>query len=148
VVATAGSRPPDVDRFLAHEDARRGRLEGWPGAPADLARWAWAGYRLLQAWDLLSLAALWHRLAGRPEVPLLRVPCAEDDEAGVALRVRRSPGEDDPRILRVDPWPFAAASVDAPVMARTVSRAALARHGADALAAAPYETLRVVLLPG
>lgn len=148
VVPGAGERPPAVDRFLAYEDARRERLRAWLGHPAELDRWAWAGYRLLQAWDLLSLVALWHRLAGRDEVDLARVPRAEDDEAGCRLVVRRAPAADGPRTVLVAPWPFAGDRVDAPVAARTVSLAALARFGADALAGAPWERLAVVLLPG
>lgn len=148
VVPGAGDRPPAVDRFLDGEDARRARLARLPGAPAGLERWAWACYRLLQAWDLLSLAALWHRLADRPEVSLMRVPRAEDDEEGVRLSVRREAEREDPRVVRVAPWPFGPERVEVPVAARTADRAALVNGGAEALWRAPRADLGVVLLPG
>lgn len=130
VVPGAGRRPPAVEEFLDHEDLRQARLRARLGHGPAQERWAWAAYRLLQAWDLLSLALLWGRLAEREEIILRRVPADEADTGGTDIRVR----PDGPWSARVDPWPFAGDEVALPVPARVIPARAYA--DADDLTAA------------
>lgn len=137
LVRPAGDRPPVVEAFLEHEDARQGGLRARLGDGPGVDRWAWAAYRLLQACDLLSLALVWGRLAGR-EVVLPRVPRDEGDALGVDITVRPAGRWR----ATCDPWPFAGRELALPVAARIVAPgagddAALAR----ALAEAPWVTL-------
>lgn len=135
----AGAPKPDVvEHFLAQEDARQARLRARIGGGPVLERWAWAAYRLLQAWDLLSLALLWGRLAGR-EITLRRVPRHEDDGAGVDLVVRPTGRWQ----ATVSPWPFAVAELELPVRARVIPSVSYADDAAlgAALARAPWADL-------
>lgn len=145
VVPTSGDRPPEVDAFLAHEDARQAELRAGLGhGPAERG-WEWAAYRQLQAWDLLSLALLWGRLATRESITLRRVPRAADDEEGVDITVRPA----GPWRATLSPWPFGDAPVALPVAARRVGPGPF--PDADALAAAldaaPPVTLRAEAAP-
>lgn len=145
VVSGAGHRPPAVERFLEHEDLRQARLRARLGHGPAQERWAWAAYRLLQAWDLLSLVLLWGRLAERDEIVLRRVPVDAADVGGADIRVR----PDGPWSARMDPWPFSGDEVALPVPARVIP----ARPYADAdglaaaLTAAGSVTLPAVVRP-
>jgi hypothetical protein len=133
-------RPGRERRFIAQEEARQALLEARIGG--DAAAWAWAGFRLLQAWDVISLYLVWRGLAaGRPWT-LPRVPRAVDDP-GLTLTLTTV----DDRTCAVDPWPFRADAVDLPVVTREIPdvpytdaslRAALA--GAPALPV-PYRAV-------
>lgn len=115
VVHGSGARPPAVEEFLAHEDRRQATIRARLGNPGEEERWAWAAYRLLQAWDLLSLALVWGRLAGRT-ITLARVPRGVDDTQGVDLTVTPRA----PHIARVSPWPWPGDELALPVDARVV----------------------------
>lgn len=145
VVPPSGRRPAAVESFLANEDVRQARLVARLGAGPELERWGWAAYRLLQAWDLLSLALLWGRLAERERVVLRRVPRDLGDGEGCDIGVRRI-GR---RCAVVDPWPFSAAHLETVVPARRVAPGPHDSHAAltAAFREAPEEPLRIVLRP-
>ena len=147
VVQGSGARPPEVEAFLAHEDRRQERLRAALGGegPGERA-WAWAAYRQLQAWDLLSLALLWGRLADRDRIVLRRVPRDADDDAGVDIIVRpEGIGR-----ARLSPWPFPGDSLSLPVAGRRIGPGPFTRHGdlAAALDAAPWDTIDAEVRPG
>lgn len=131
----AGARSPAVTGFLEREGARQARLRARLGDGPGVERWAWASYRLLQAWDLLSLALLWGRLSHR-DVVLRRVPRHEADAQGVDLVVRHT----GPWRAGISPWPFATRSVELPVRARMIAPEPLSGDAAlaRALDAAPW----------
>jgi Protein of unknown function (DUF3891) len=110
-----GEREPAVRAFLNEQDEVQEGLRARIGAGPDLDEWAWAGYRLLQTWDVMSLFLTWSTLWDRGALTLPQVPRRPGDP-GVELRLRG----DDPRDAACAPWPFAAAEVDLPVAARTV----------------------------
>jgi len=133
---------PELARELVLDRARAGRaLRCGLGEGADLACWTWSAYRILQAIDLLSLYLTWRGLAGGEEWTLRRVPRRPGDERGVDIVVR--PGA--PRSLScvLDPWPFAADVVEAPVEARFIDDRPY--RGADDLAAALSAAVAEVL---
>lgn len=92
---------------------RRARL----GEGAAMGEWAWAAYRVLQAIDLLSLYLTWRGLAARDTWSLRRAPRAPGDERGVEIAV--TPVDD--LTCALDPWPFVADRVEAPVRARVIA---------------------------
>lgn len=131
---------PEVMRALvtdhaADARARRARL----GEGMAMGEWAWAAYRVLQAIDLLSLYLTWRGLAGGETWSLRRVPRVPGDERGVDIAV--TPVTD--LTCALDPWPFAADRVEAPVRARVIADRAYAGDAdlAAALAAAEPVTL-------
>jgi hypothetical protein len=146
VIPGTGRRPAAVEAFLEHEDLRQARLRARLGHGPAEERWAWAAYRLLQAWDLLSLALLWGRLAQRDQIVLRRVPVDEADADGTDIVVR----PDGPWAARMDPWPFAGRELALPVPARTIPGRAYADADdlAAALAAADPVPLPAVVRPG
>lgn len=123
-----------------------GAAEGAGEAEGDgLDAWTWAGYRLLQAWDVLSLYLLWWLLPAGREWSLPQVPRAPGD-AGVSVRLwpDREGG------AFVDPWPFDADALDLPTPARAIPDRAYADH-ADlraALARVEPTVLACRLRPG
>jgi hypothetical protein len=106
-------RPPVVRAFLADQEALQRRLAAriGPGHEA----WAWAGYRLLQAWDLLSLYLCWTPLLEGREGRLARVPRHAGDP-GVDLRLVAL-GEWE---CVCDPYPFRDSPLGLPVRARVI----------------------------
>ena len=131
-------RPPHEREFIEEQDALEGRLVEGLGDEEATRAWAWAGFRLLQAWDVLSLYLTWRGLASGGRWTLPAVPRAAGDE-GVALRA--APGGD--LTCTVDPWPFAGDEVALPVVARHIPDRVY-RDGDDlaaALDAAPEETV-------
>lgn len=146
IAPSSGERPPAVEAFLEQEDRRQGMLRVRLGDGPDMHRWAWAAYRLLQAWDLLSLALLWGRISTRPAITLPRVPRHQDDAAGVDVTVR-------PVGLwqaTCSPWPFAGDRVALPVRARTIPHRRYADDAdlARALEAAEWSLLHAEVTPG
>jgi hypothetical protein len=138
-------REPAVRKFLAEQDALQAELRRAIGGGPELDAWAWAGYRLLQTWDVISLYLTWHLLPSGREMTLPQVPRGVADP-GVALALE----PDGERACTCAPWPFAAGELDLPVPARTVpDRAyASAEELAAALEAAPWTVLDLAVRPG
>ena len=130
---------PDLERrFVAHEISRQEELAGALGLESPLAPWPWAAYRLLQAWDSLSLYLTWRGLPDGADGALLRVPRSIADADGVALGLTPC-GE---LTCTVEPWPFRSETVALPVSYRLIENRKY-RNSDDltaALAAAPRRT--------
>lgn len=108
------TRPASEQAFLAAQDDRQQRLIAELGG-ASIEPWAWAAYRLLQAWDTLSLYLLWRGLPVNATWTLPQVPRRVGDP-GVPI-VLRPAGVGG---CTVDPWPFGADVVSAPVAGRRI----------------------------
>ena len=146
-----GPCPPRNDRpayelaFLRDQERLQAELRAHIGGGAALKAWAWAAYRLLQAWDVLSLYLCWNGLADQREWMLRQVPRAVGD-AGLSIRLR-------PRgtaACAVDPWPFAGDRLDLSVPARWIEARV---YGSDAelsaaIDAADVQPLEVRAVPG
>jgi hypothetical protein len=138
-------RGPAVREFLAEQDRVQEWLRADIGDGPALEAWASAAYRLLQAWDLLSLYLTWRPLLEGRRMTLAQVPRQVGD-SGVDLALV----PDGPRACRCAPWPFAVPEAPLPVAARMIPDRRYASdedlHGA--LAAAPWTTLELVVRPG
>ena len=96
-------REPEVQAFLAEQDEVQADLRRRIGGGPDLDEWAWAGYRLLQTWDVMSLFLTWaDPLGPGARLTLPQVPRRAGDP-GVELTLRA--GRDG--AVACDPWPFA-----------------------------------------
>jgi hypothetical protein len=136
-------RPAAVRAFLEEQDRVQARLRAELAGPG-LDAWASAAYRLLQAWDVLSLYLTWRGLAAGRELTLPRVPRGAGDP-GIGLRVRPA----GPLACTCDPWPFSSGEAVLPVAARTVPARRYA-SGDDLraeLEAAPWRTLAFTARP-
>lgn len=125
--------------FLDGEIARQRRLADGLGMSDALDEWSWAAYRLLQAWDQLSLYLVWTPLATGRDGSLVRVPRKAGDEKGVSIALRPI----DDTTCTADPWPFASDEVTFPVACRLIEDRTY-RDREDltaALAAARWETV-------
>jgi hypothetical protein len=109
------AREPEVQAFLAEQDAVQARLRERIGGGPALEEWAWAGYRLLQTWDVMSLFLTWSTLWDRGAMTLPQVPRRAGDP-GVELGLRTGPDG----AVACEPWPFAEGAVDLPVAARAI----------------------------
>lgn len=110
------SRRPVVRGWLDEQDQVQRRARRSIGGPGDrLDAWAWDAYRLLQAWDLLSLYLLWRDLPRARDGRIPRVPRGAGDP-GVDIRVEPV----GPSACTLDPFPFPGDEVDLPVRARMV----------------------------
>ena len=138
------ARPPAVQAFLAEQDTVQGELRERIGAGTELDAWAWAGYRLLQTWDVMSLHLTWRAQAAGRETTLPQVPRTAGDP-GVTLTLRPV----DALAATCDPWPFGAGEVALPVAARVVEDRPYASDAdlQGALRAAPWETRAFRMLP-
>jgi Protein of unknown function (DUF3891) len=137
-------RPPEVREFLAQQDELQERLRARIGGE-ELDAWAWAAYRLLQTWDVLSLYLTWRHLPAGREMTLPQVPRGIGDP-GVALSLR----PDGPRGCVCTPWPFRLEAVELPVAGRVVEDRPY-EDDADlrrALDAAPRVGLGFTVRPG
>jgi Protein of unknown function (DUF3891) len=105
---------PAVRAFIEREEGRQARLREHLADP-DLPQWEWDAYRLLQAWDLLSLFLLWHGLPRGAGGRLARVPRHAGD-AGIDLEVE----PDGEHFAVVRPFPFSGDEVSFPVTARFI----------------------------
>lgn len=138
-------RPAYELAFLRDQERLQAELRARIGGGAALEAWAWAGYRLLQAWDVLSLYLCWNGLADQREWVLRQVPRSVGEE-GVSIRLRPL-GTD---ACTVDPWPFAGERLDLSVPARWIEARA---YGSDAelsaaIEAADVQPLDVSAVPG
>jgi hypothetical protein len=136
---------PAVRAFLEEQELLQERLRRQIGAGPALNDWAWAGFRLLQAWDLLSLYLLWFGLPRGRSGSMPQVPRRTGDPG---LDVTIAPAGESACIVR--PWPFAEDEVRAPVAARSIPAR---RYESDEdlrseLGAAPWEMLDVRLRRG
>jgi Protein of unknown function (DUF3891) len=108
------TRPASEQAFLAAQDDRQRELAVAVGDP-EIDAWAWAGFRLLQAWDTLSLYLLWRGLPVNATWTLPQVPRhVGDPGVPIVLRPARE------RECTVDPWPFGSDVVSAPVAGRRI----------------------------
>ena len=110
-----GEHGSAVAAFLATEDARQERLRATLGDDLDLALWTWDAYRLLQAFDSLSLYLVWRGLGSGVLGVLPQVPRWLGDP-GVDI-VCESLGR---FTASCDPFPFAGDEVELPIEARAV----------------------------
>ena len=122
--------PDPVQGLIRDEAAVQQRVESLMGDLGEAREWTWAAYRVLQAFDLLSLYLTWTGLAGDEPWTLRRVPRSVDDAEGVAVAISAV----DDRTCALDPWPFAGDSVDAPVLSRVIPDRAYT-HAAEVHAA-------------
>jgi Protein of unknown function (DUF3891) len=103
-----------VRAFIEHEEARQARLIQEIDDP-DVTTWAWDAYRLLQAWDLLSLYLLWYGLPKAMTGTLARVPRGQGDE-GVDIAIE----PDGDRFAKLHAFPFRGDELMFPVAARLI----------------------------
>jgi hypothetical protein len=132
-------QPAAVRAFLEEQERLQARLRAEIAAPDTIA-WAWDGYRLLQAWDQLSLHLLWSGLPGGRTGVLTRVPRHAGD-AGTAIAI--APDGDSFCVLR--PYPFPEDEIVFPVAGRVIPNR---RYPSDedlreTLARAPWTTVEV-----
>ncbi len=125
-------RPVYELAFLRDQERLQAELRAYIGDGAALENWAWAAYRILQAWDVLSLYLCWNGLAEGREWVLPQVPRDVGDAAGIDLRVCAC----DATTCTVDPWPFGVAQVDLSVPARWIDAHP---YGSDAELSAAIE---------
>ena len=141
----ASSLPPAVRAFIADQapiqQAARAEIGDGDGVEA----WAWAAYRLMQAWDSLSLFLTWRGLPDGREWRLPSVPRAVGD-AGVDLVLRPVDG----RTATCRPFPFAGDAALLPVTARVIPDRVYRSHEdlRAALRAAPAERREFRVIPG
>ncbi len=142
--ARAG-RPECELRFLADQDLLQAELRARMGDGDALTEWAWAAYRILQAWDVLSLYVSWYGLGSGEQWVLPRVPRRIGDE-GVDLRLTAR----DAATCLVRPWPFAVDRLDLSVPVRRITDRPYADDDAlrAAISAAPVQILQVTAVPG
>jgi len=137
---------PDPIRDLIHDQAvLQRRVRAGVGEGTAIAGWSWDCYRLLQAWDLLSLYLTWRGLVGGDSWTLRRVPRSIGDEAGVDLAV--TPVDD--MTCALDPWPFRRARIEAPVRGRIIPDRPYDDHDAlrAALEDAPWRVVEHRVVP-
>ena len=108
-------RAPHVRKFLEEQDRVQDELRAAIGERAPSPEWEWAAYRLLQAWDSLSLYLTWRALPAGRAGGLPRVP-REVGDPGVDLELRPD-GESG---CTIRPWPFGADRVALPITARAI----------------------------
>lgn len=108
-------RPVYELAFLRDQERLQAELRTHIGDGAALGDWAWASYRLLQAWDVLSLYLCWNGLADGRHWILPQVPRYVGDP-GIDLQVRAH----DTTTCTVAPWPFAEGRIDLSVPARWI----------------------------
>ncbi len=110
------TRPEFERQFIEAEMARQHELSSRIGDLAATQRWAWAGFRLLQAWDVLSLYVCWHGLDRGEVWSLPAVPTNLDDNEGVSVQVLPLRAG----VACVRPWPFAEPFLKIPIAARWI----------------------------
>lgn len=137
--------PAAVQAFIAEQapiqQAARAEIGGGDGVEA----WAWAAYRLMQAWDSLSLFLTWRGLSTGREWRLPAVPRTVGDQ-GVDLVLHRV----DDRTAACRPFPFARDAALLPVTARVIPDRAYRSHDdlRTALRDADVEEREFRVVPG
>ncbi len=106
---------PVVQEFICAQEVRQARLWAALGDTPDRRAWAWAAYRLLQAWDGLSLFLTWRGLPQAVDRRLRSVPRAAGDP-GVDLALRPV----DHLSAICAPFPFRGGEAVVPVTARVI----------------------------
>lgn len=144
-VTPRADREDVVRAFLDEQDVVQRELRSRIGDGPELEAWAWAGYRLLQTWDALSIHLTWRGLLAGRELVLPQVP-REPGDPGLDLRVR----PDGPLACSVAPWPFSGDSLALPVRARAIADRpyASALDLGESLASARTFTLAFSVRPG
>ena len=144
-VTPRSEREPVVRAFLDEQDVVQRRLRARIGDGPALDAWAWAGYRLLQTWDALSIHLTWRGLLAGRDLILPQVP-REAGDPGLTLHV--SP--DGAMSCTLAPWPFSGDSLDLPVRARAIADRpyASALDLGESLARADWSTLDFRVRPG
>lgn len=107
-----GDRPPAVRAYLEEQDRLQEELRARLRPDPD---WEWAAYRLLQAFDLLSLYLVWRAHPAGREGTLARVPRGPGDEGVDIALTPLGPWE-----VGLDPYPFATGAVALDVTARVI----------------------------
>ena len=119
-------------------------MRAYLGGDPELSVWAWDCYRILQAWDVLSLYVCWHGLSNGLTWALPQVPRSAGD-FGTSLTVTAR----DAHTCIVDPWPFGEPVVDLTVACRFLPAGpygSVADLG-EALQEAEDEPLELVAVP-
>lgn len=132
-----------IQEQLAAQEALLAGLDLGPGA--DERAWAWACYRLLQAWDRLSLYLTWRGLPQARATTLPRVPREVGDEAAVDVAAAPLSSLE----CTLDPFPFAQEPAALPVRRRVIEDRRYGSHDdlRTALAGAAWETVTYLAWP-
>jgi hypothetical protein len=107
--------PAVTQSFVRDQLARQERLWAQLGDDPDRREWAWAAYRLIQAWDRLSLYLTWR---GLPQGTPGRLPAVPRDQTDPGVDLHLSAV--DPRTAVCDPFPFAGDEAIIPVVTRVI----------------------------
>lgn len=107
--------PAPVQAFIADQAGEQRAAKAEIGEGPEVDAWAWAAYRLIQAWDALSLFLCWRGLPDKRDRRLPAVPRSVGDE-GVDLHL--TPLDERTGLCR--PFPFAGNEAHLPVAARVI----------------------------
>jgi hypothetical protein len=111
----AATLPAAVRAFIADQAPIQRAARAEFGEGDGVEAWAWSAYRLMQAWDSLSLFLTWRGLPDGRDWRLPAVPRAVGDR-GVDLVLR--PVDD--RTAACRPFPFAGDAAVLPVLSRVI----------------------------
>jgi len=141
----AATLPPAVRAFIADQAPIQRAARAEIGEGDGVEAWAWSAYRLMQAWDSLSLFLTWRGLPNGREWRLPAVPRAVGDR-GVDLVLHPVDG----RTAACRPFPFAGDAAVLPVTARVIPDRVYRSHDdlRSALRAAPVELREFRVVPG
>lgn len=139
-VPRRSGRPVETAAFLRGQDRLQASLADRVGGGGDRDAWLWAAYRLLQAWDLLSLYLVWRALPEGRRGALPAVPRAVADP-GEALTLTPVGAN----VARCSPYPFRSDPLALPVRGRLVEDRPYRSHAdlRDALRRAVWRTVEV-----
>lgn len=137
--------PAPVRAFITDQAGVQRALKAEIGDGEGVEAWAWSAYRLIQAWDALSLFLCWRGLPDGRERRLPAVPRTLGD-AGVDLHL----GPLDTRTGACRPFPFADDEAHLPVTARVIPDRVYGSHDdlRAALRDAPAQVRDYRLVPG
>jgi hypothetical protein len=107
--------PAVAQGFVRDQLARQERLWARLGDDPDRRAWAWAAYRLIQAWDRLSLYLTWR---GLPQGTPGRLPAVPRDQTDPGVDLHLSPVDE--RTAVCDPFPFAGDRAIISVVTRVI----------------------------
>ncbi len=137
--------PTPVQAFIADQVDVQRAAKAEIGDGQEVEAWAWSAYRLIQAWDALSLFLCWRGLPDGRERRLPAVPRTLGD-AGVDLHLTPL----DERTGACRPFPFAGDEAHLPVTARVIPDRVYGSHEdlQAALRDAPPEVRDYRIVPG